>query len=163
LAIFLASNGISLINALLFFLARPLVNGGVLLIIGLKGRVIVRKKDFNQLLVSHNLGRKFPMIETNLKSKSSELKLFIFHLALPMLMHILPDEYWYLLFIYTYSIRILHEPFAKSSLSQIHSIIKFYHNSLNEYFGSVAYDYSIHTHLHLVNQVIEHGPLYCHS
>jgi hypothetical protein len=87
------------------------------------------KKDFNQLLVSHsvphNLGRKFPMIETNLKFKSSELKLFIFHLALPMLMHILPDEYWCLLFIYTCSIRILHEPFAKSSLSQIHSMISF--------------------------------------
>jgi hypothetical protein len=125
------------------------------------------KITFNKLLnshtVPHNISRKFPHVEKNLKFKSTELKLFLFHLAAPMLMNILPIEYWCLLFTYVYSIRSIYEPFEKSSLKVIEDMIKFYHSSLNNYFGNGAYDYSIHAHLHLTSQVLDHGPLYCHS
>lgn len=125
------------------------------------------KETFNKLLyyhtVPHNMNRKFPKVETNLKFKSTELRLFIFHLAAPMLMHLLPIEYWCLLFIYVYSIRSLYEPFEEYSLDTINNMIKFYHSSLREYFGDGAYDYSIHAHLHLTDQVLDHGPLHCHS
>jgi hypothetical protein len=30
-------------------------------------------------------------------------------------------------------------------------------------YGLSAYDYTIHAHLHLVDQVLKHGPLHCHS
>jgi hypothetical protein len=126
-----------------------------------------KKQDFNELLkyhtIPHNLNRKFPSIQSNLKFKSTELKLFIFHLALPMLMHLLPADYWCLLFLYVYSTRVIYEPFSKSCLKTINAMIKLYHNSLNEYFGDGAYDYSIHAHLHLASQVFYHGPLHCHS
>lgn len=125
------------------------------------------KKAFNKLLnchtVPHDISRKFPQIETNLKFKSTELKLFIFHLAVPMLMDFLPTDYWCLLFIYVFSIRSIYEPFEKELLDHLNNMIILYHSSLKKYFGDGAYDYSIHAHLHLTSQVLDHGPLHCHS
>ena len=38
-----------------------------------------------------------------------------------------------------------------------------YVKELWSYFGLYAYDYTIHAHLHLADQVRMHGPLHCHS
>ncbi|CAF1130945.1 unnamed protein product, partial [Brachionus calyciflorus] len=42
-------------------------------------------------------------------------------------------------------------------------IIEKYLNSLEDSFGTYSYDYTIHAHLHLPDQVRQHGPLYSHS
>lgn len=54
--------------------------------------------------------RRFPELSKKISYKSSELKLFIFYLSFPLLINILPDDYWRLHFLYVYSIRTCYEP-----------------------------------------------------
>lgn len=44
-------------------------------------------------------------------------------------------------------------------------MIEFYHSNFGngEYFGHGSYSYTMHTHLHLKNQVKCEGPLECHE
>jgi hypothetical protein len=126
-----------------------------------------KKDEVNEFLtlhkVPHTMSRKFNIIHKNLMYKSSEIKLFIFHLCIPLFIDILPIDYWCLLFIYVYSVRSLYEPVHKAELKEIEKMINFYYESLNEYFNESVYDYTVHAHIHLVDQVKKHGPLGCHS
>ena len=115
--------------------------------------------------VPHVINRRFPRISDKMKLKSSEIKLFVFHLSVPMLLGFLPVDYWYLLCLYVFSIRTLYEPCNQDSLRLADIMIRHYHDSLGNpsYFGKDAYSYTIHAHLHLPDQVSKHGPLHSHS
>ena len=118
----------------------------------------------SQFKVPHTMNRKFPQFKpNNIKLKSSELKQFIFHLSLPLLINILPNTYWSLLFIYVFATRTLYEPTTKSDTDLAEEMIKVYHENLGENFGPNSYTYTIHAHLHLARQVRLHGPLQCNS
>jgi hypothetical protein len=78
-------------------------------------------------------------------------------------MRILPIEYWMLLFIYVNSVRSLYEPISRSELDTIKEMIEFHYNNLEEYSNATANRYSTQSRLHLVDQVIQHVPLHCHS
>jgi hypothetical protein len=114
--------------------------------------------------VPHSLNRKITMIDQKIKYKSSELKIFIFYWAVPLLMDILPNIYWNLLCIYVFAVRTLYEPIESIvDVSRAKELMETYFNNLDEFFGEYAYDYTIHAHLHLADQVIKHGPLHSHS
>ena len=56
---------------------------------------------------------------------------------------------------------MLYEPIKdKKILEMAKEMIDDFHNSLEQCFGPQAYTYTAHAHLHLVDQVLDHGPLY---
>ena len=112
----------------------------------------------------HNFNRKCPAILLNQKMKSSELRNFLFYLAIPLLYNKIDKNHWYLLCLYVFAIRILYGPVNnKSKVVEAGLMLELYHDSLEDYYGKFAYTYTIHAHLHLSNQVLEHGPLHGHS
>ena len=65
---------------------------------------------------------------------------------------------------YVFSIRTLYEPIKHThNLNKVDDILNKYVSQLDDNFGKYAYDYTVHAHLHLVEQVKNHGPLQCHS
>ncbi len=65
---------------------------------------------------------------------------------------------------YIFAVRILYEPiFDKSVLEDSEHILNACVNSLLEKFGRYAYDYTLHAHIHLAEQVRLHGPLQSNS
>ncbi len=117
-----------------------------------------------KMKVPHFINRKFPEIDGKIKLKSSELKLFIFFWALPLLMHTLPSPFWYLLCQYVLAIRILYEPIKKlDDVKLADELINSYVEKTDQIFGDEATTYTLHAHLHLPKQVLDHGPLHCNS
>lgn len=83
---------------------------------------------------------------------------------IPILYNILPIFYFNLLASYVFAIRILYEPIKDiKKIDNAHDIIEKYVASLDDAYGKYAYDYTVHAHLHLADQVKKHGPLYSHS
>ena len=112
----------------------------------------------------HTFNRKSKFIENFQKWKSSEIKNFLFYTALPLLVNILPDWYFYRLISYIISIRILYEPVKNlNDLNIAEEILKNYVKDIEDSFSINALTYTLHAHLHLVDQVKAHGPLAFHS
>lgn len=123
---------------------------------------------FNNLVdkvkIPHIFSRKFPKLGQKVKIKSSELNLFLFHLSLPVLIDILPADYWYLLCMYVFSIRTLYEPiYSIIDIRNAEAMFKCYFDLVGRYFNKFVYTYTLHAHLHLFDQVKLHGPLQSHS
>ena len=78
-------------------------------------------------------------------------------------MNYMPSIYFCHMACYLFAVRILYEPIDKQNLIIADQIIKKYIFFLGKYYGDYAYDFTIHAHLHLVKQVLEHGPLKSHS
>ena len=92
--------------------------------------------------------------------KSSEIKIFLFYISIPIFLKFLPRNYFYYYCAYVFGIRILYEPIhSEVDLNLAKLIINKYVINLEEYFGKYAYNYSAHAHLHLSQQVENHGPL----
>lgn len=77
-----------------------------------------------------------------------------------MFLEFLPFDYFNLFATYIFGIRFLYEPVRPDDIDAAELLIKEYVESLKDYFGLYAYDFTIHAHLHLAQQVREHGPLY---
>ncbi|RNA18943.1 hypothetical protein BpHYR1_000607 [Brachionus plicatilis] len=108
--------------------------------------------------------RKFKQYNSKLQYKSSELKQFLFFDSVPVLMKFLPVPYWNLLILYVFSTRIFYESIDNRDMLEVaKKMIESYHDSIGKYYGTSEYNYTIHAHLHLYDQVIMHGPLQCHS
>ena len=59
---------------------------------------------------------------------------------------------------------MLYEPISSiKEVSIAEFLIHDYIKNLEETFDVGAYDYTVHAHIHLPQQVINHGPLQCHS
>ncbi|CAF1131989.1 unnamed protein product [Brachionus calyciflorus] len=114
--------------------------------------------------VPHNTSRRIKHIDSKLQFISNELKIFLFYQIIPILIDILPSSYFYMLSSYVFSIRMLYEPIKYTqNLNKVDDLLNKYVSQLDDNFGKYAYDYSVHAHLHLVEQVKNHGPLQCHS
>ena len=121
------------------------------------------QKELLNIKVPHFLNRKpRTLIEIN-KWKSTEIKLFCFYLAVPLLMRYLPSIYYCHFACYIFAIRMLYEPFEKKKFKYVEEIINYYVKYVGIYLGDYAYDFTIHAHLHHVKQVKQHGPLKSHS
>ena len=59
--------------------------------------------------------------------------------------------------------RTLYEPISKRNLKDVEEIIIKYVDFIGKYNGNYAYDFTIHAHLHLVEQVEQRGPLKSHT
>ena len=116
-----------------------------------------------KIRVPHFINRKPRRLSEITKWKSSEIKLFCFYLAIPLLIGYVPSKYFCHFACYIFAIRMLYEPIDKQKLSFIDSIINKYVTFLAQYNGDYAYDFTVHAHLHLVKQVEQHGPLKSHS
>ena len=68
-----------------------------------------------------------------------------------------------MLAMYVISIRTLYEPCAISKIKRAETVIEKYHQCLEDFFGIFAYTSTIHSHLHLAEQVRKHGPLQMNS
>lgn len=76
----------------------------------------------------------------------------------------LPVFYFKLFASYVFAIRMLYEPiFDKNLIETSKKILQQYVEALEDSFGNYAYDYTVHAHLHLADQVKQHGPLHCNS
>ena len=65
---------------------------------------------------------------------------------------------------YVFAIRSLYEPIKDiKHIDNAQEIIEKYVDSLDDAYGKYAYDYTVHAHLHLADQVKKHGQLYSHS
>ncbi|CAF0925046.1 unnamed protein product [Brachionus calyciflorus] len=118
----------------------------------------------SEIKFPHFINRKFNKILTDLKYKSSELKLFVFYLAIPILSDILPDDIWFMLCCYVLSVRTFYEPIKNiDELNSAKKLYEKYFGLLDCFFSESAYLYTTHAHLHLFEQVCLHGPLQCHS
>ena len=102
--------------------------------------------------------------------KSSELRLFLFHWCLPLLLSCWKeqvaednDNFWHFFALYILGVCILYEPSNADSINQAKRLIQSYHHYIEDHFGQGAYTYTIHAHLHLANQVLRHGPLHSHT
>lgn len=111
----------------------------------------------------HNFNRKIHDIADK-QMKSTQYKTFLFYLMLPTLLPFLPANYFYLLASYVIAMRILYEPIESiENVKLAEMLLKRYFTSLKSHFGEFAYDYTVHAHLHLAEQVKKHGPLHTHS
>lgn len=117
----------------------------------------------SDILVPHTFTRKPKNVNNLSKWKSSEVKLFMFYFAIPLLINYLPSIYYCMIASYILAIRLLYEPIEKSELINVKRAIENYVESLGTYFGLYAYDFTIHGHLHLADQVESFGPLKGHS
>jgi hypothetical protein len=114
--------------------------------------------------IPHIFNRKAKNILNSSKWKCSQIKLFFFYLSIPTLINILDNDYFILLAGYVCAMRILYEPIYNTvDIDIADTLLNEYYELLNDYFGEWAYDYTIHAHLHLPDQVRLHGPLHCHS
>lgn len=113
----------------------------------------------------HTINRKFPQIkEKNNNFKSSELKIFIFYWALPLLMDLLPAPYFYLLSAYVFSVRTYYEPINQhQEIYEADKLMNEYFRLMDDFIGSHAYTYTLHAHLHLGEQVLKSGNLHSNS
>jgi hypothetical protein len=60
-----------------------------------------------------------------------------------------------------FAVRILYEPIEdKSVINLAEKMLEQYHLGVEDMFGEAAYGYTIHAHLHLAEQVRQHGPLH---
>ncbi|CAF0956332.1 unnamed protein product [Brachionus calyciflorus] len=114
----------------------------------------------NQIKYPTSFPRKPRKIKKYSKWKSSQLKIFILFLAVPIFLEFLSVEYFYLLSAYALVIRTLYEPCNDEEIDTANILIKEYYEALKNFFGSYAYDFTIHAHTHLTEQVKEHGPLF---
>jgi hypothetical protein len=125
-------------------------------------------KEINLILKStkipHIINRKPSKIEECNRWKSSEIKLFLFYLSTPIFIGALSDWYFYRYVSYVIAVRMLYEPIENiNCLKTVEDIFINYMKELNDIFSIEAYTYTIHAHLHLVEQVKQHGPLHSHS
>jgi hypothetical protein len=112
----------------------------------------------------HTFNRKPSKIDEALRWKSSEIKIFLFYESVPILIKYLSSAYFYKYASYVIAVRLLYEPIRDiQCLSLIKDIFIHYIKDLEETFSIEACTYTIHAHLHLVDQVKLHGPLHCHS
>ncbi|CAF0887295.1 unnamed protein product [Brachionus calyciflorus] len=101
----------------------------------------------------HSQNRRFNCIDVNRKIKSSELKVFILYLAVPILKRFLDPRLFMYLCLYIFSIRIFYEPiFDLKKLETAKEMIELYYQLIEEFYGESAYTYTIHAHLHLYDQ-----------
>ena len=125
-------------------------------------------KQINKLLgetkLPHIINRKPTKIDDVLRWKSSEIKNFLFYYSIPIFMNTMPSWYFYRYAAYVIAIRLLYEPINNiNDLDLAEEILLKYINDLDDTFSISAYTYTIHAHLHLVDQVKLHGPLQSHS
>jgi hypothetical protein len=74
------------------------------------------------------------------------------------------SEYFYFLAVYICAIRLLYEPITdREDVDTADELLINYHRNLEKKFGRTSYNYTIHAHLHLAQQVRLHGPLKSHS
>jgi hypothetical protein len=97
------------------------------------------------------------------KWKSSEVKIFLLYYAVPVLLNYTPANYFNLFGSYMVALRLLYEPSIEIDRKIAHTIFEKYIERLGHYFGETAYDYTIHAHIHLADQVQQHGPLHASS
>ncbi len=110
--------------------------------------------------VPHFINRIFPPLDGSTNLKSSQLKIFIMYWCIPLLMNFLTNNFWYLLCDYVFSVRFLYEPIDdKNELILAEKMINSYVRVAEEFFGEECADYTLHAHLHLPKQVLNHGPL----
>ena len=121
----------------------------------------------NKLLIRtklpHTMSRKPQDVNELLRWKSSEIKIFVLYLAVPIFLNLLPSWYFYRFCSYVFFVRTLYEEINDKDLALCDEVIKKYIKDLEDTFTSSALTYTIHAHLHLIEQVKNHGPLYCHS
>ena len=80
----------------------------------------------------HSFNRKCPAILLNQKLKSSELRNFLFYLALPLLYNKIDKTHWYLLCLYVFAIRILYGPVnIKSKAEEAGHMLELYHEKIS--------------------------------
>jgi len=82
---------------------------------------------------------------------------------IPLFNNLLSADIFYFIASYVFAIRILYEPHRETDLNIAQEILKNYVMKIQDFFGLNAYDYTVHAHLHLVDQVKQHGPLQCYS
>ncbi len=112
----------------------------------------------------HFFNRKPSNIQNSSKWKSSELKIFLFYESFPAFIKDFPAWYFYQFSSYVIAIRLLYEPIKDMQvLNDAQSILEEYIKSLEDSFSQNSYTYTLHAHLHLVDQVRSHGPLQSHS
>lgn len=114
--------------------------------------------------IPHIFNRRIDSILNHTKWKCSQVKLFFFYLAIPALIKNLDNEYFVLLCGYICVMRILYEPIMNiTDIDLAEKLLNEYYESIGTYFGISAYDYTVHAHIHLAEQVRNHVPLHCHS
>ena len=123
----------------------------------------VLQKALLKIKVPHFFNRKPRTLAEINNWKSSEIKLFCFYLAVPLLMSYIPSIYFCHFSSYIFAVRMLYEPVNKRNLVNVEEMINRYFTSLGVYYGDYAFDFTIHAHLHLVKQGKDHGPLKFHS
>jgi hypothetical protein len=131
--------------------------------------------------VPHTFNRKPNDLNEVNNWKSSEIMLFLFYESIPLLLNtmsiasavsvsngirepIKQHAFFYQYAAYIIAIRTLWEPIkSENDLKLADSIIKQYCKEIEETFDVNACLYTLHAHLHLVEQVKAHGPLNGHA
>ena len=75
----------------------------------------------------------------------------------------MPSIYFCHFACYIFAIRMLYEPTNTKDMAIAKDLIKNCIEFLGKYYGDYAYDFTVHAHLHLADQVEQHGPLKTHS
>ncbi|CAF3907108.1 unnamed protein product, partial [Rotaria sordida] len=93
----------------------------------------------------------------NWKAKNN--RLFILHLGLPILAPYLPTLYISHFAIYCLFVTIVHCPKTKEEIELSNKLIHYYCETSSKVYGPQIELYSLHAHLHLPAQVLNHGGL----
>jgi hypothetical protein len=129
----------------------------------LKDKIQIQQinEELARLKTPHNITRKVRSIDLTTKWKSTEVKMFIFYFAIPILHSKLPALYFYFLATYVFAVRLLYEPIDDPAVvDRAERMLEQYHVGIEDKFGESAYGYTAHAHLHLAEQVRQHGPLH---
>ncbi len=121
-------------------------------------------KEYNDSIsntqIPHNFGRKPRKFSEVMKWKSSEIKTFGLYLMVPFLINKVNNAFLYYIASYICAVRLFYEPVESiKDLELGNELITNYIKHAEEFYSMSAYSYTLHAHLHLKDQVLEHGPL----
>ena len=109
----------------------------------------------------HNINRKPTSLEQFSKWKSSELKIFLFYESIPMLIGKVTPTFFAYFSSYVIAMRLLYELIENSdSINVAEKILNLYLNQLEDVYTKFAQTFTAHAHLHLAEQVRQHGSLH---
>ncbi|CAM4805911.1 unnamed protein product [Rotaria magnacalcarata] len=91
--------------------------------------------------------------------KAKDSRLFILNVGLPILIQHLPELYSSHFSIYCMAIKILHCPRSFEEIELADTMIHYYCKNASTIYDQKIELYSLHAHLHLPNQVLNHGAM----
>ena len=110
--------------------------------------------------IPHNMNVRFDFSISEVDHwKAKHGRLFTLHIGLPILIDVLSPSHLFHFAVYSLAIILLHAPQNQAEIDLAEQLLSFYCQASSLVYDSTIELYSLHSHLHLAEQVRHHGGL----